>query len=95
MPLPKTSSAIALNADAVLIDSIITCFSVLNACGAWRFADEDVLGSKLEGAAWARSRWPDTDVIDAAVALRRGEHARLDEPAVAALLSAVTARLRH
>jgi Domain of unknown function (DUF4111)/Nucleotidyltransferase domain len=72
-----------------------TLYSVLNACRAWRFADEDVLGSKLEGAAWARSRWPDTDVIDAAVALRRGEHARLDEPAVAALLSAVTARLRH
>src|SRR3954447_18607982 len=50
-----------------------TLYSVLNACRAWRFADEDVLGSKLEGAGWARGRWPDGDLIDAAVALRRGQ----------------------
>ncbi len=55
----------------------------------------DVLGSKLEGAAWARARWPDTGLIDAAVALRRGEDATLDESAVDALLSAVAARLRE
>ena len=35
-----------------------TLYSVLNACRAWRFAEEDVLGSKLEGATWARTRWP-------------------------------------
>lgn len=72
-----------------------TLYSVLNACRAWRFAAVDVLGSKLEGAAWARARWPDTGLIDAAVALRRGEDAALDEPAVDALLSAVTTRLRE
>jgi len=33
-----------------------TLYSVLNACRAWRFAEEDTLGSKLEGAAWARDR---------------------------------------
>jgi hypothetical protein len=71
-----------------------TLYSVLNACRAWRFAAVDVLGSKLEGAAWARARWPDPGVIDAAVALRRGENATLDEPAVDALLSAVATRLR-
>ncbi|HEY5457740.1 MAG TPA: aminoglycoside adenylyltransferase domain-containing protein [Acidothermaceae bacterium] len=70
-----------------------TLYSVLNACRAWRFAVEDVLGSKLEGAAWARARWPDTDVIDAAVALRHGEGATLDEAAVDSLLSSVTTRL--
>jgi hypothetical protein len=70
-----------------------TLYSVLNACRAWRFAEEDVLGSKLEGAAWARERWPDAGVIDAAVALRRGEAAVLDEAAVDALLEAVLQRL--
>jgi hypothetical protein len=72
-----------------------TLYSVLNACRAWRFAAVDVLGSKLEGAAWARPRWPDTGVIDAAVALRRGEDAILDESAVDALLSAVATGLRE
>ena len=71
-----------------------TLYSVLNACRAWRFVDEGVLGSKLEGAAWARERWPDTDVIDAAVALRRGKDAAaLAGSAVDDLLSAVLVRL--
>jgi Domain of unknown function (DUF4111)/Nucleotidyltransferase domain len=71
-------------------------YSVLNACREWRFAEDDVLGSKLEGAAWARTRWPDTGVIDAAVALRRGEEvAALEASSVDALLSAVATRLRE
>lgn len=72
-----------------------TPYSVLNACRAWRFVDEGVLGSKLEGAAWARKRWPNSGVIDAAVALRRGEEdtAALEDSAVDDLLSAVLARL--
>jgi hypothetical protein len=71
-----------------------TLYSVLNACRAWRFAAEDVLGSKLDGAEWARRRWPDTDTIDAAVALRRGQGAAaLDAAAVDRLLAAVTTRL--
>jgi hypothetical protein len=71
-----------------------TLYSALNACRAWRFVDEDILGSKLAGAAWARERWPDPDVIDAAVALRRGEEAAaLDASAVDELLSAVLRRL--
>jgi Domain of unknown function (DUF4111) len=71
-----------------------TLYSVLNACRAWRFAAADVLGSKLDGAAWARPRWADTRVIDGAVALRRGEHATLDASAVDALLASVATRLR-
>jgi aminoglycoside adenylyltransferase-like protein len=71
-------------------------YSVLNACRAWRFVELDVLGSKLDGAEWARLRWPDPDVIDAAVACRRGEETpRLDEAAVDALLASVEALLRE
>lgn len=73
-----------------------TLYSVLNACRAWRFVDEGVLGSKLEGADWARQRWKDTAVIDAAVALRRGKDATaLADSAVDNLLSAVLARLEE
>jgi hypothetical protein len=72
-----------------------TLYSVLNACRAWRFTETDVLGSKLEGAAWARPLWPDPGVIDAAVALRRGEDATLDEARVDALLSAVGEQVRE
>lgn len=72
-----------------------TLYSVLNACRAWRFAEEDVLGSKLEGAAWARARWPDTDVIDGAVALRHGRRAALNQSAVDALLAAAASHLRE
>jgi hypothetical protein len=71
-----------------------TLYSVLNACRAWRFAEEGVLGSKLEGATWARARWRDTDVIDAALALRRGKDATLDPAAVDALLAAAATHLR-
>ena len=54
-----------------------TLYSVLNASRAWRFAAEDVLGSKLEGAAWTRSRWANPELIDSAVALRYGKSADL------------------
>jgi hypothetical protein len=55
-----------------------TLYSVLNASRAWRFAVEDVLGSKLEGARWARPRWRTPALIDAAVDLRHGRPAPLD-----------------
>jgi hypothetical protein len=66
-----------------------TLYSVLNASRAWRFATEDVLGSKLEGAAWARERWSNPSVIDAAVDLRHGRPASLDVAEVDALLDHV------
>jgi hypothetical protein len=71
-----------------------TLYSVLNPCRAWRSAAVDVLGSKLEGAAWARTQRADAGLIDAAVALRRGQEATLDEAAVDAFLGDVAARLR-
>lgn len=55
-----------------------TLYSVFNACRAWRFAEADVLGSKLDGAEWARRRWQMPALIDTAVALRHGRHAHLD-----------------
>ena len=55
-----------------------TLYSVLNGCRAWRFAVEDVLGSKLDGATWARTRWSRPELIDAAVELRHGRPALLD-----------------
>lgn len=50
-------------------------YQVLNACRAWRFFEEGVLCSKLEGAAWAKERATVPSVIaviEAAVAHRRG-----------------------
>lgn len=66
-----------------------TLYSVLNASRAWRYAVEGVLGSKLAGAAWARERWPDPALVDAAVDLRHGRPATLDPGAVDALLAHV------
>ena len=66
-----------------------TLYSVLNASRAWRFAEEDVLGSKLDGAAWARRRWPVRSVIDSAVDLRNGRPAQLDAAEVDRLLEHV------
>lgn len=59
--------------------------SVLNACRAWRFAVEGVWSSKTEAARWARDAEP--ELIDAALALRRGsEAAPLDADRVRLLL---------
>lgn len=66
-----------------------TLYSVLNASRAWRFAAEDALGSKLEGAAWARPRWANPGLIDSAVALRHGQPADLPAPQVDELLEYV------
>lgn len=72
-----------------------TLYSVLNATRAWRFAAEDTLCSKLEGAAWARERWPNPSVIDAAVDLRHGQTATLDAVEVDTLLDHVEETLTN
>ena len=71
-----------------------TLYSVLNACRAWRFAVDGALGSKLEGAAWARTRWGRPEVIDAAVDLRHGRSSALDVAEVDELLRFVEDALR-
>jgi Domain of unknown function (DUF4111) len=70
-----------------------TLYSVLNASRAWRFAVDNVLGSKLEGAAWARRRWWAPSLIDAAVDLRHGRPARLDADEVDRFLKHVEGAL--
>lgn len=72
-----------------------TLYSVLNASRAWRFAAEGVLGSKLEGAAWARELWGRPALIDAAVELRHGQHAELDAHEVDEFLVHVEATLAN
>ena len=72
-----------------------TLYSVLNASRAWRFAAENTLGSKLEGAAWARERWSSPQVIDAAVDLRHGRPATLDAAEVDTLLDHVERTLAN
>ena len=66
-----------------------TLYSVLNAARAWRFAVDDEFGSKLDGASWARARWHQPWVIDAAVELRHGRPARLGPGEVDELLEHV------
>ncbi|MGH9186743.1 MAG: hypothetical protein ACRD0U_13155 [Acidimicrobiales bacterium] len=60
-----------------------------------RFAAEDVLGSKLEGAAWVRERWRRRALIDAALQLRHGRHADLDAHEVDAFLDHIEATLAN
>lgn len=72
-----------------------TLYSVLNACRAWRFAEGDTLGSKIEGAAWARARWRNPATIDAALELRHGRPATLDAEKVDVLLAYVEALLKR
>jgi hypothetical protein len=70
--------------------------SVLNACRAWRLAEEGVLSSKDDAAAWARPRLADPGLVDRALALRRGEEAEpLDEGDVRALLATVRGAVRE
>ncbi len=46
-------------------------YQVLNACRAWRYLDEGVLCSKIDGGQWARRRVQDPQIIDAALARQR------------------------
>ncbi len=72
-------------ADAIEDDN-----AVLNACRTWRFATEGVWSSKDEAAAWARSRGA-TQLIDAAVELRRSGVGELDRGEVRRFLDSVAA----
>jgi streptomycin 3"-adenylyltransferase len=59
-------------------------YRVLTACRAWRYLEDDVLGSKVEGGGWARAR------------LTGAESAPPDPPGVVALVdAAVAAQLGH
>ncbi len=67
--------------------------SALNACRAWYFGVEGGWISKSEAAAWARDA--DPELVDMALALRRGEDApRLDPTRVRALRARAREELR-
>jgi Domain of unknown function (DUF4111) len=72
-------------------------YRVLTACRAWRFLEDGVLGSKVDGGRWARDRVADPGLVDLALAAQRGEIPMpVDEPALAAadrLLGEVLERL--
>jgi hypothetical protein len=55
--------------------------SVLNACRGWRFAEEGVWSSKNDAGAWALARTDDPATVEAALAIRHGDHSRPLDPA--------------
>lgn len=64
--------------------------NVLNACRAWRYAEEGEWGTKAAGATWARPRLEDPSLLDAALAKRNGRPGPGLEPeAVRALVQRV------
>jgi Domain of unknown function (DUF4111) len=70
--------------------------SILNACRAWRFAEEGRWSSKVEAAAWARTRTGEAALIERALALRAGTTDQALEPGhVHRFLEQITARLER
>jgi Domain of unknown function (DUF4111) len=55
--------------------------TVLNAARGWRFTEEVVWCSKRDAAAWARARSAEGATVDAALAIRHGDHTRPLDPA--------------
>jgi Domain of unknown function (DUF4111) len=72
-------------------------YRVLNACRAWRLAEEGALGSKLDGGRWARRRLADPSLVDAALAAQQGlapmPEAAAELAAADRLVATVLARL--
>jgi hypothetical protein len=54
---------------------------VLNAYRSWRYAEEGVMSSKDEAAAWAVSHTADPSLVESALAIRRGDRSRSLDPA--------------
>ncbi|KAB8140385.1 DUF4111 domain-containing protein [Chloroflexia bacterium SDU3-3] len=68
--------------------------AVLNACRAWRYAAEGVMGSKLDGAAWAMQQLDEPGLI--AQALRHRRHGYAPDPAaVVQLMDRVALEVRR
>lgn len=64
--------------------------SVLNACRAWRYAEERTLSSKSAGAEWLLALDPERELVRRALAIRRGEDERpLAAAAIQELLTEV------
>lgn len=69
-------------------------YQVLNACRAWRFTEENLLCSKLDGGQWARTRVDDPTAIELAIARQQDQPAQPpDESTVTALIQDILHRL--
>jgi hypothetical protein len=74
----------------------VSANNVLNACRAWRYAEEGVWSTKGASATWARGRLADASLIDAALAKRHGAPGpALDPEAVRALHQQVRAAVER
>jgi hypothetical protein len=74
----------------------VSANNVLNACRAWRYAEEGVWSTKGASAEWARGRLADASLIDAALAKRHGTPGPgLDPEAVRALHQRVRAAVER
>jgi streptomycin 3"-adenylyltransferase len=84
-PLPRGRVLAAMTEDLRwALDQGHTAYAVLNACRAARFAVDDSLCSKLDGARWYLTRHPGDPTVTAAVAHQRqggGEGPGLEEAA--------------
>jgi hypothetical protein len=68
--------------------------SVLNACRAWRFAEERRWSSKVDAAAWARERVDANSIITEALMVRAGGRAQpLEAKRVRSFLEEVAKRI--
>jgi hypothetical protein len=70
--------------------------NVLNACRAWRWVEQASWSPKPEAARWARDRTDDAALVDAAVAVRDADGARiLDPQAVERFVTHVVRRIER
>jgi hypothetical protein len=65
-------------------------YSVLNACRAWRYAEEGELTSKSAGAEWVLSKEPENVLVKSALAIRQGKRTMpLDREEIDTFLSRI------
>jgi hypothetical protein len=70
--------------------------SVLNACRAWRWLEEERWSPKPAAARWARARAEDPGLVDAAVTARGGDgRFHLDGDAVVRFVADIERRVEH
>jgi hypothetical protein len=99
-PIPRSWLLLGLERELQWAQQHATAeYQVLNACRAWRFAEQGVWCSKLDGGRWARDRVEDPAVVELAIARQQGgalvELPDPDPGAVNALVQQTLRRLRH
>lgn len=71
-------------------------YAVLNACRAWRFAEEKVLCSKSAGGEWLLARQPTQKIVKNALAIRRGKYKqKLDRVSVERFLKVAASEIAN